>query len=418
MRRAAALSLLIAVLLGIGAPAPAQPLWKRRIERLAARHRIGIAIEQDGRFLLSHRAGKRRVPASNQKLLTSMALLDTLGRAETFPTIAAAGRFESGVVRGDLWILGRGDPAVASKGQFARSLPFPATGIRKLARRIAGAGITRVRGRVMGSKGYFRHDWDAPGWRSYYQSLYVALPSALTFKGNTHRGRHILDPERLLARALTRRLRGLGVTVGHRAGSGYAPRAAAPLARLESQPLSRLLRHMNRTSSNFFAEVLGKRLAVARFGAPGSIANAGRAIQRWAAARDLRVVAKDASGLSYRDRISARGLVRLLVRSESRPWGHAFKRSLAAAGQGTLKERLGGVRLRAKTGTLIEVSALAGWVWRRRHGSWATFALLSRGMPKAEAAALEDRIVRIVARSGPRPALRARVVGATHHPLA
>ena len=55
------------------------------------------------------------------------------------------------------------------------------------------------------------------------------------------------------------------------------------------------------------------------------------------------------------------------------------------------------MKVRAKTGTLIGISALSGWVWLEREGTWAEFSVMSRGMSKSAAAAIEDRIVRIAA---------------------
>lgn len=97
--------------------------------------------------------------------------------------------------------------------------------------------------------------------------------------------------------------------------------------------------------------------------------------------------------------MSPRGLVRLLGDAEEAEWGAAFRATLPVPGQGTLENRLKGVEVRAKTGTLESVSALSGWVRLRRTGSWAEFSILSSGMPKSKAAAIEDRIVRILARS-------------------
>jgi D-alanyl-D-alanine carboxypeptidase/D-alanyl-D-alanine-endopeptidase (penicillin-binding protein 4) len=222
----------------------------------------------------------------------------------------------------------------------------------------------------------------------------------LTFNGNVRRQRHTRQPERLLARRLTRKLRSLGVSVAGRPGSGRPSRPLDAIAKVRSRSLRTLLRYTNRKSSNFFAEVLGKRLAVERSGPPGTIAGAARAITAWVRARGVSVEAHDASGLSHANRISPRGLVRLLVFARKQPWGRVLFRSLPAAGQGTLEDRLGGVRVRAKTGTLIGASALSGWVWRSGPRVWATFSILSRGMPKFRAAALEDRIVHILARSG------------------
>jgi D-alanyl-D-alanine carboxypeptidase/D-alanyl-D-alanine-endopeptidase (penicillin-binding protein 4) len=65
-------------------------------------------------------------------------------------------------------------------------------------------------------------------------------------------------------------------------------------------------------------------------------------------------------------------------------------------GEGTLGGRLAGLEVRAKTGTLIgDISALSGYV-RLRSGRWASFSVMSE-LPKDEAVALEDAIVRAIA---------------------
>jgi D-alanyl-D-alanine carboxypeptidase/D-alanyl-D-alanine-endopeptidase (penicillin-binding protein 4) len=266
-----------------------------------------------------------------------------------------------------------------------------------LARAVKAAGIRRVRGRVMGSTEGFRRDWWAPGWRDYFPEDYIALPTALTFDGNQVRGTHIRDPERRAARSLTNKLEAQGVPVKGDAGSGAPPTGLRLVVTVRSDPFSAILRRMNRDSRNFHAEVLGKWLGGLVFGGEGTIAKGGRAIERFAGARGVEVVANDSSGLSYANRISARDLVSLLWFAETRPWGGVLRIGLAAGGQGTLEDRLLDVRVRAKTGTLIEISALSGWIWLEREGRWGEFSILSRGMSKSQAVAIEDRIVRIVA---------------------
>jgi D-alanyl-D-alanine carboxypeptidase/D-alanyl-D-alanine-endopeptidase (penicillin-binding protein 4) len=247
---------------------------------------------------------------------------------------------------------------------------------------------------VMGSTGHFRHDWWAPGWRSYFPDEYIPLPSALTFKGNVHRGVHIRNPEHRAAKALTRRLRARGVRVRGRPGKGHPPSDLKERARVASPTLMKLLRRMLRPSSNFMAEVLGKRLAVLRFGTPGTIAKGARAIRTWAHQQGAGLETHDSSGLSYDNRVSPRAISRLLGMAESRPWGRALRAALPGPGEGTLEERLGGVRVRAKTGTRI--SALSGWVWLQQRQTWAEFSIMSRGMSKDAAVNIEDEVVRIL----------------------
>jgi len=146
--------------------------------------------------------------------------------------------------------------------------------------------------------------------------------------------------------------------------------------------------------------MLGKRLGAERSGPYGTIAKGARAIRRYAALRGVTIGAQDSSGLSYSNRVSPRGVVRLLANAGGRSWGRTLRTSLPSPGQGTLKDRLKGVPVRAKTGTLDLISALSGWVWLRRRGGWAEFSILSEGLTKTRAMAIEGDIVRTITRSG------------------
>lgn len=359
--------------------------WMRRIDRLTAGRAISVSVREAGEFLYRRRDRDQRIPASNQKLLLSMALLDRLGPGFRFQTKVVGPALSKGVVRGDLWILGRGDPTTGRRQ------------IRRLARKVVEAGVRRVRGSVMGSTSYFARDWWAPGWRWFFPTYYVALPTALTFQGNRSRdGHHVRDPERRAATYLTRRLEALGVRVSGNPGSGRPPGGLGELAVIRSAPLSEIVRLTNVWSSNFHAEVLGKRLGVASFGTPGSITRGAAATQKWASDHGASVTANDGSGLSYRNRVTATGMVRLLGTAEGLPWGDALRRSLPGGGWGTLQGRLEGVTVRAKTGTLIGVSALSGYVWLERRATWAEFSILSSGTSKSTAVRIEDAVVRLL----------------------
>jgi serine-type D-Ala-D-Ala carboxypeptidase/endopeptidase (penicillin-binding protein 4) len=363
-----------------------RPGWVARIDRLVGGHGIGVAVAEEGRFLYRHADARRRAPASNEKLLLSMALLDRLGPDARLVTQAAAGPVTSGVVPGDLWILGTGDPALGPSR------------LRELARAVAAAGVVRVEGSVTGSTGFFKRDWRAPGWKRDFPRTQVALPTALTYQGNEAGGEHVRDPELRAARAMTQWLRKAGVQVPGEPDAGRAPPGLVPIAQVESRPLIHLLEYTNRFSSNFFAEVLGKRLGAEVGGVPGSIHKGALAIRSYAAAGGTRVRSLDASGLSYANRVSPRAIVRLLGIAEDQVWGEALRDALPGPGQGTLKGRLRHVPLQAKTGTLTGISALSGWVYLRHLDTWAEFSILSRGMSKDRAVRIEDQIVRILSR--------------------
>ena len=106
--------------------------WTRAIDRAVGRADVSVAVGTGTRIAYLHLGEIGRIPASVQKLLTSMVALDTWGPLFRFPTIAVAEREpRHGVVQGDAWIVGAGDPTVDA-GSMAR-----------LAGRIDRAGVER-----------------------------------------------------------------------------------------------------------------------------------------------------------------------------------------------------------------------------------------------------------------------------------
>lgn len=370
----------------LGAP------WMLAIDDAIGPRSVSVAIGEEGALLYARDGAAPRTPASNTKLLLSMAMLDAFGPDLRIRTSAAATGVNGAGTVDDLWIIGHGDPGV-SKATLG-----------SLAEAIADAGVTRVRGRVIGSTGYFRRDWDAPGWNEIARD-YVNRPTALTFDGNDAGA-----PERRAADVLTARLEGLGVRVGGTPGSGMAPTSLDTIAFVRSRPLRTLLARMLRPSDNFAAEVLGKRLGVEAAGVPGTIAKGASAIEDYADGHGADVAIHDSSGLSYANRVTAEGLVRLLWVAEDAPWLEDLRAALPTGGQGTLEHRLPGVPVRAKTGSLAEISALSGWVFSDGMGAWVEFSILSSGMAKSTAASIEDEIVRILVEELGQPAPAARSI--------
>ena len=361
--------------------------WMHTIDRLAGGRNIAVAVAGGGRYLYERADGVPHAPASNEKLLQSMALLNAVGSQYRIRTRVASASVSGGVVRRNLWILGRGDPSVGRKA------------IAALASGVAAAGIHRVR-RVMGSTNFFSHDWWARGWKSFFPSDEVGLPTALTYRDNLVRGVNVRDPERRAAIALTKALRRRGVAVSRKPGEGTPAPHLHAIARIKSVPLENLLAAQNFQSVNFYAEVLGKLLGEIRSGRPGTIAKGAAAIRAFAAAHGVSVAAHDSSGLSYANRVTAAGMVRLLGVAEQAPWGTALTSTLPWPGHGTLEGRLFGVPMRAKTGTLVNVSALSGWLKLTRTGQWARFSILSSGFAAWKAKDIEDAIVRTLWRYG------------------
>jgi len=361
--------------------------WMRKIDYLVAGRAVSVSVGDEGSFLYQRADTEPRIPASNEKLLLSMALLDSFGAGRRIVTHAATASLRQGVVEGNLWILGRGDPEITAARMAA------------LARNLVAAGVERIRGRVMGSTAYFAHDWWAKGWKRRRSRQSVAPPTALTFQGNVVNGRFTREPEVFAARSLTKQLEKRGVAVVGRAGSGQPPEGLADVAVIRSRPLRTILARMNGPSDNFYAEVLGKLLGAEAAGLPGTIAKGAAAVREWVAGHGVDFTLYDGSGLSYANRVTARGILQLLWVADAAAWGPVLREALATGGQGTLDHRLHGVRVRAKTGTLEGVSALSGWVWLEKEGAWTEFSILSRGLPRWIASSIEDAIVRTLTNS-------------------
>lgn len=406
-----ALALLMASTSAIPAPVSARPItrgdvgiprlssaggtpeWKRRLKRTVRGLPMSVDIRYEGKVLFRKDARNKRPPASVQKLLLSMALFNRTGN-KPIETIVASRRQEGNRIPGDLWVFGRGDPSITSKRQTLRK-DYP-TRLSAFVNAIKSAGVRRIGGSIGASKKFFKRDWDARGWLWNYQEEEVALPTALTINGNDRKGARMLEPEMVFARKLTHRLESAGVSVAAPPKVGKPEtRRFNEVATVSSAPFWVLARGMNKISNNFFAEVLGKRLGALRFGSPGTIRKGARALRAFARGHHVRLRAFDSSGLSFANRVSPRGVVSLLSYARRQSWWPALRRGLAAGNEGTLVGRLGDVRVRAKTGTLDGISALAGWVWLDRVDGWAEFSILSRGLSKDRAMQAEDQLLRI-----------------------
>ncbi|MGK6321410.1 D-alanyl-D-alanine carboxypeptidase/D-alanyl-D-alanine endopeptidase [Sphingomonas sp. DT-204] len=146
------------------------------------------------------------------------------------------------------------------------------------------------------------------------------------------------------------------------------PPAAAPLAKLIPPPLIEDLTHTNKVSQNVHAELLLRR--VSRLKGSGSIADGQAAVEAMATAAGVPRWAydfSDGSGMSTYNRVTPRATVTLLRWIAGQPWGAAFRATLPVGGvDGTLARRFKGTplegRIAAKTGTLNQANAIAGYM--------------------------------------------------------
>jgi D-alanyl-D-alanine carboxypeptidase/D-alanyl-D-alanine-endopeptidase (penicillin-binding protein 4) len=360
------------------------------------------AVDADtGARLFSWKAATPRVLASNVKLFTTATALDRFGIDGTFETrvVSDAEINADGVLKGDLWLHGGGDPAFGTLAYVRKHYGSAAGSVEDLVDQLSQLGITAVRGGVHGDESFFDairgvHD------SGYGVSPWVGPLSALSFNHAYGTSGFQSSPASYAATWLRKTLKADGITPGHTAANTAAPASSVVLAKVESPPMSTLVRITNKESDNFFAETLLKDIGRDAAGT-GSTSAGVRAVRSFAAAAGAHVQLIDGSGLDHSDRASPQDVVKLLVSERKRPEFQALYDSLPIAGvDGTIYNRMrsGAAKrnCRAKTGSLIGVSALSGFC-TTRSGRSVAFSFLMNGISVSHARRLQDGMAQAIA---------------------
>lgn len=314
----------------------------------------------------------RYLPASTTKLLTLGAALEVLGPDHTFSTA---------VVRGDgpreVVLVGGGDPLLASKpltvAEAEAAYPVRAdvaTLALSVAEALGGGGRVRVRF----DDGLFTGPTDNPAWRRDYVPDDIVSPiTALMVDGGREadgQGRSD-DPSLAAARAFADALEAAGVTVAGPPRRAVVRPDAEQLAAVDSAPLADIAERILDVSDNEGAEVVAHQVGLATSG-EGSFEAGAAGVLRALSGLGIDVAGDevyDGSGLSRRNRVSTSTLIALLQQAAG-PDGDALRSlvtGMPVAGfTGSLTYRFAegppvarGL-VRAKTGTLTGVHALAG----------------------------------------------------------
>jgi D-alanyl-D-alanine carboxypeptidase/D-alanyl-D-alanine-endopeptidase (penicillin-binding protein 4) len=304
-----------------------------RIQKAGGRTGVQLVSLPSGEILCDYRSKEPFIPASLVKLLTSYSVLKRLGPSFRFRTgVYARNEPADGVVAGDIWIKGGGDPLFVSETA------------RQLAQAMKERGIKQIRGGVFVDSGFFQPaservclDGDCEGSYNPVVSaaaidfnmvtLRLSLPPkpgrpvtvdslpagdyarvsaapstgkkggkllrihSLGASGNGHeefqisgqgsskgaRAREFrfmaADPAGLFANAMRAEIEHSGIQIlGQGAREGTAPAEAVMVASCESAPLSELVASMNKYSNNFMAEMLLRGMGGYVQGSPGTSA--------------------------------------------------------------------------------------------------------------------------------------------------
>ncbi len=380
---------------------------------LGTRLAVSVVDATTGSALFEQSASAAVVPASTTKIATAVAALVVLPHDRRLRT-----RVLAGPRPGDVVLVGSGDPTLAGLHPVS-SYPGPAR-LADLASSVRAAlGAVPVR-RVLVDDALYPGPRLGPAWKPTYVSFGDAAPvSALEVdEGRTTTGDHVrrvpdaaLEAGRQLAGLL-----GGPASLGIEVLRGTAPAGGRELAHADGPTTNQLVEGMLIRSDNDLAEALGRQVALA-MGQPATFAGEAAALRVVLGdvldglhlARDA-IALVDASGLSPLDRVEPGAVTRVLTLVARDPRFGPVLSGLPVAGfDGTLGQRYRrgpastakGV-VRAKTGTLLGVSALGGLL-RTRDGRLLAFDLTADGVPPGAVERSQralDRVAAVLARCG------------------
>ena len=400
----------------VGAPVPAPGRLTSVLERalddpaLGGRLAASVVDATTGEVLLERRGGAGVLPASTAKIATAVAVLAALDPDLRLPT-----RVLAGARPGEVVLVGSGDVTLAGPAAEPDDPLRPAR-LADLARDALAALQGEPVRRVLVDDTAYGGPRTAPGWKGGYVTDGDVMPvSAVSVDaGRTAPGRspRVADPALAAGQALAAALGADGAAVRR----GTAPPGAAELAAVQSPPVARLVERLLVRSDNDLAESLSRQVALSR-SRPATFAGSSAAVGEVLAevlpgAGRGGFALADGSGLSRSDRVQPAALTALLsavVRDDSGRYAPVLTGLPVAGFDGTLADRFraGPARraagvVRAKTGTLADVSALAGLV-RTRDGRLLAFDVTADavvGGATSSAQAALDRMAAALASCG------------------
>jgi D-alanyl-D-alanine carboxypeptidase/D-alanyl-D-alanine-endopeptidase (penicillin-binding protein 4) len=335
------------------------------------------------------------MPASNQKLWTAAGVHLTLPADFTFRTsLFTTGSRQAGVLTGDLYVVGGGDPTLTTTG--AHSLDALAAEIKR-------HGIDRITGRIVIDETRFDTVRTPGGWEPWQLEFVGPLSAFMVDWNNIRKEPEFMnDPTRQNALRFVERLSKAGVEVG--GGVAVAPISpdATLLFSVDSWPLPKLMTHMLSESDNMMAESFVREIGRRVNGVGSTVAGLAAidSVITKALCLPKEGLNDDGSGVSHYSVHSARYWRHLLEVIRAQPWGAQFESELAVSGKmGTMATRLKSPamtgRVHAKTGTVRGGRALSGYA-TTVGGRDVVFSIIGNGDDKSLTTKVIDELVETI----------------------
>ncbi len=425
-------------------PESAVGIYVQRVGTGADAHERGLraAAHDDSRTLLSLHGESAMNPASTMKLLTTYAALEMLGPAFTWKTVAASNAPQVGnSLEGDLYLRGAGDPKFVIENLWLMLRQLRGRGIKAIRgdlvldhslfeaapfdpsafdgepfrpynvgpdallvnfksitlRFIPDETRRDVRIAVEPSLADFSlgpiayadgacGDWRARIAADFTRSDRIAFNGVYPASCGEQTWNVAILDHRQYVGALFRNLwTELGGNLLGTVRDGAVPADARTLVERESPSLADVVRDINKFSNNVMARELFLSLAAETLKTPANAERARRVIRGFYENKDIampELVVENGSGLSRRERISARSMARVLLAAWASPVMPEFMSSLPLVGyDGTMKKRLNlrsvAGQAHIKTGSLAEVRAVAGYVLAASGKRYAVVAFIN-----------------------------------------
>ncbi len=423
--------------------------------------RAGLAVWDltTGRQIAAIGADKPMIPASCQKILTSAVAIARLGSDYQFTTsvylrgsdIVVVGDFDP--ILGDPYLAGKlgksiyqqldfwaaaAANALAPKGcndlllispgppatgrhpdwpasQHARWYSAPVAGLNfhdncldvtfgienfsALATISPASRFITVDNRVKVGR---KHVWSL---RTDKNEAVVVLTGSITQAAPDPLSVAIDDPAMLLGRVFADRLASAGVDIGGSVRKIQLDEVDLTSAKLISQtrnPLPVIMGRANKRSLNLAGEAMFLRAGDGSWSGSADIAS--KVLGKVYGLGRSELVIRDGGGLSKKNRVTPSAMCKLLEKLSAWEAGRIFIDSLPVSGvDGTMRSRLSAAgyrgRVLAKTGSLANVSSLAGYVLDSNSTPAMAFTILVNDIPlgrKWQAKDFQDALVRLL----------------------
>ena len=340
--------------------------YVQSLQTLGSASEQGVWLQSGPILLANHQGTVPLLAASLTKIATSLAALSTWGANYQFDTtVSTTGTITNGVLQGDLIVQGNGDPLFVWEEAIALGNTLQSMGINRVQGNliITGTFAMNYNFNPVASGELLKQAFNADTWSNTIENQYLTLPPG------TPRPQIAISGSVKLAKLIT-------------------PKQIL-LVRHHSLPLSQILKEMNVYSNNEMAEMLAYLLG----GAPTVQQKAAQAAN--VPLREIQLV--NGSGLGVQNRISPRAACAMLMSIQKRlsPYQLTVADLFPVSGRdrrGTLLTRQIPLGTVIKTGTLNDVSALAGVMPTRDRGLvW--FVIINRGSALERFRNEQDRLL-------------------------